>query len=164
VLQHIVRRTVTLVAASVPDLYVYRWSALNIDAALLHRFAKRHNWDEGRELLVRCIRHPDCSLATALLVYWLGKPHYYRQYKRRAQVPAHERADFDLLAAIERRVADGTYKHHEITFDPRRFERTDLTAQSYLDLAKQRELPAHMLIAVTKRGAVPFELAGRSRG
>jgi hypothetical protein len=68
-----------------------------------------------------------------------------------------------LLAAIERRVADGAYERHGIAFDPRRFERTDLTALSYPEIAKVRELPPHMLVAVTKRGVVSLAPAGRAR-
>ena len=147
-------------AATVRDLYEYRWSALNIDAKLLHRFATNHNWDEGPDLLVRCIRHPLCSLATALLIYWLGKPHYFRQYPKRSAVPDFERPGYDLLTAIERRVEAGEYEHAGLTFDPRRHAKTDWTtgAFAYPELVMKRALPAHMLIAVTKNGAVPFEI------
>lgn len=149
-------------AAGIKDLYERRWSALNITPQLLHRFAQQHNWDEGRDLLVRCIRHPQCSLATALLIYWLGKPHYYRQYTRRAEVADHERADFDLLSAIERRVKSGAFELNDITFDPRRFKGTDWTTSelTYPKLEKKRDIPGYMQIAVTRKGAMPLAPAG----
>jgi len=148
------------VAATIPMLYTHPWSMLRIDAKLLHRFADRYNWDDGLDLLVRCIRHPACSLATALLVYWKSSPHYYRQYRNRRAVPDFERAQFDLLSAIERRVVAGKYPLAGITFDPRRNAGFDWTRgdKSSAKLEKQRPIPSSMLVAVGLRGTTRFSL------
>lgn len=140
-------------SATIADLRTYRWSALRIDGPLLHRFATRHNWDDGVDLLRQCIRHPACSLATALLVYWRGQPRYFCQYTRRSAVPEHERPQYDLLKAIEGRVARGTYRVLAgTTFDPRR---GGLAARD-AEVDAVRALPACMLVAATSRGIVPF--------
>jgi hypothetical protein len=154
-------RYTVFVAATLRDLQNMRWSALVIDAPLLHRFAQRHNWDEGYALLERCVRHPECSLATALLLYWLGRPNYFRQYSKRVQVPTFERKNFDFLALIERRTAAGEYEHVGIAFDPRKYKGTDLTGGvfGYDDLPKKRSLPADVCVALTKTRVVPFELS-----
>jgi hypothetical protein len=150
-------------AARVTDLYQYKWSALRIDSALLHRFAAAYHWDDGYDLLKRCIAHEKCALGTALLIYWMGKPHYFRQWADADDVPDFQRPLFDLLTSIERRVKAGKYKRAGISFDPRRHAKTDWTAITYDELPKNRELPAHMLIAVTKTKSEPFEPAAKPK-
>ncbi len=140
-------------SATIADLDMYRWSALRIDGPLLHRFATRYNWDEGVDLLRRCIRYPACSLATALLVYWRGQPYSFCQYAKRSAVPEHERPQYDLLKAIKGRVARKTYPLLPgTTFDPRR---GGLAARDP-EIDTVRPPPPCMFVAVTSRGIVPF--------
>jgi hypothetical protein len=142
------------------DLMTFRWSALaKIDAKLLHRFATKYNWDDGIDLMVRCIRHPECSLATALLVYWRGAPHYYRQYKTRSEVDKYELPAFDLLSAIERRVKSGAYRLHGITFNPRKYAKND-----YPEIKKKRDIPAYMLVTITSKGISPPKPTKKTAG
>ena len=141
------------VAATVADMNLYRWSALLIDGPALYRYAARCNWDEGTSRLVQIIRHPACSLATALLIYWRGRPFYFARYVKRSNVPEHERPQYDLLKAIERQVARKTYQVMPgTTFDPRRDGRADLSTEG---VAVNRP-PACMFVAVTARKIVPF--------
>lgn len=123
-----------------------------MDARRLHGFADRWNWDDGTFAVDAVVRHPRCSLGTALLVYWLAKPFWHTQWKTARSSDDPE--IFEMLAYIEARIAKGGYAHAGIAFDPRR-ER--LTSVTYDDEPKRRKLPAHVFAATTKTGVVSFE-------
>jgi hypothetical protein len=84
--------------------------------ARAHRTAKNFNWDYGCDKLLEIIRHR-CDLGTALMIYWKGRPDFYRQYRRRCDIRG-AKGTFDMLVEIERRVADGFYTHRNIPFNP----------------------------------------------
>jgi len=113
------------------------------------------NGDELRlglccEKLREIIRSPDCDLGTALCIYWSGRPDFFRQFKSRDDV-GPPRDDFDLLVEIEQRVADGFYRHRQISYDPFDDRGTDQT-NVYPKLRRkyQCELPEVMYQPVGK--------------
>ena len=84
--------------------------------ARAHRTAKNFNWDYGCAKLREIIRRR-CDLGTALLIYWSGRPDFYRRFKRRSDLSVG-RDVFDMLVEIERNVANDFYTHRNIPFNP----------------------------------------------
>lgn len=121
----------------------------------LHRFASRYNWDDGYVHLFEAIRSRSCSLGTAAMIYWRGRPHFFRQYEKRGDVPSYCIDNYDLLMEIERKVKKSAFKHHGIAYDPRR-DGDDLTRTVYPGVGKKRDLPDGMYTATTADGAVCF--------
>jgi len=82
------------------------------------------------------------------MIYWMGSPHWYTQYAKAADVPAHEKDTFGLLSAIEKRYAKGGYERSEIRFDPRaddsRGEPMDWTVNHYDEIEVRRAIPEGM--------------------
>jgi hypothetical protein len=114
----------------------------------MHAVVTRYNWDWGVAPLAWIAKHDLCDRGTALMIYWQGSPHWYAQYTRAADVPAHEKKTFALLRSIEKRtIADG-YERNEFRFDPRaddtRGEPTDWTADHHDDLEVRRPIPEVM--------------------
>jgi hypothetical protein len=70
--------------------------------------AHRHNWDEGTGPLKKILANPDCGLGTALLIYWRGRPEYYRQWAV-ADVPRSDRA-FEIVQLAEKGILSGKYQ------------------------------------------------------
>jgi hypothetical protein len=69
--------------------------------------------------LFEVIRSPSCALATAVMLYRLGRPHCFLQYKSRRDVPSYCIDNYDLLVEIEARIAAGSYADHPIRSDAR---------------------------------------------
>ncbi|MCA9492939.1 MAG: DUF4274 domain-containing protein [Myxococcales bacterium] len=90
-----------------------------MDVFELHELAVTMEGRDAEERLLRIVRAPDCDLGTALMIYWTSSPHYYLRYADREEVTDYERLGWDLLATVEQRVADGSYTHRQIRFDPR---------------------------------------------
>jgi hypothetical protein len=121
----------------------------------LHRFAARYNWDDGYVHLFEAIRSRHCSLGTAAMIYWRGRPHFFRQYEKRDEVPSYCIDNYDLLMEIERKVKRNAFRHHGIAYDPRK-DGEDLTRTVYPGVGKKRDLPDTMYAATTVEGAVRF--------
>jgi hypothetical protein len=139
-------------------------ATLEKEARKLHRIVTRYNWDGGVGTMRDVIEHEACALGTALLAYWLARPHYYRQYVSRREVPAYERPKWDLLRRIEENVAAGQYRHLGVAFDPKTWEKGyDWTKDVYGDLPRRIELPAHVWIRTTATGIEPIEPARARR-
>jgi hypothetical protein len=68
--------------------------------------AYHYNWDDGMNTLNKIIANKDCDKATALLIYWLGVPNYYNQYKEVKDIPAHEFPTYQLLKKIEQLIME----------------------------------------------------------
>lgn len=122
-----------------------------MDARRLHAFANRYNWDDGVYALDAVVRHPKCALGTALLVYWLAKPHWFAQW--RSANASDDPETFRLLAYVEARIARGDYAHAGVAFDPRK-ER--LVEDTYDEEPKTRALPPHVFAATTRTGVATF--------
>lgn len=84
--------------------------------ARAHRTARNFNWDYGCDKLREIIRRR-CDLGTALLIYWRGRPDFYRRFRRRSDLSVG-RNEFDMLVEIEHNVAEGFYTHRNIPFNP----------------------------------------------
>jgi len=114
----------------------------------MHQVAARYNWDQGTAPLKWIATHKDCDRGTALTIYWMGRPHWYAQYAKAADVPSYERDTFGLLRSIEKRYSKGGYERSEVRFDPRaddsRGEPVDWTAETYDDVEVCHPVPEAM--------------------
>lgn len=89
-----------------------------LDLYELHDLARTIGARDADHRMMAIVTAPACDLGTALMVYWTNTPHYYLRYAARDDVPAYEQVGWDLLAAIEARVASGGYATASIPFDP----------------------------------------------
>lgn len=121
----------------------------------LHRFVARYNWDDGYIYLFQAIRSRRCSLGTAVMIYWRGRPHFFRQYERRSEVPSYCIDNYDLLMEVEKKFNKNGFKHHGIAYDPRE-DGQDLTRTEYPAFGKKRELPEALYVVTTEEGAFRF--------
>jgi hypothetical protein len=114
--------------------------------AELHLYASYLNWDFGTEPLLKVASHRNCEAATALLIYWRGRPEWYLQYPTASAVPEHEREVFELLSFIEGRYVSGAYRVGSLEYDPV----AEGEVGMYPDEAARlgRSVPAVMLNAV----------------
>ena len=130
--------------------------ALHAQAMRMHRAVLR-DWRYAHERAGAIINDDVCSLGTAILVYWLCKPHWYRQYRRRAEVAAYEHETWDALREIKGRVARDDFPHASIAFDPRKGPgNIDWTRDEYCSRPRVTEIPVHMRILTTAMGVEPL--------
>ena len=81
-------------------------------------FIKKYNWDDGIAVLHLMIRDPNLDKASALYIYWLGKPEFFTQFSSRDEVLNHARENYDLIKEIEQKYASGFYTVSELSFNP----------------------------------------------
>ena len=116
-----------------------------MDAIALHAFVEDYNWDEGTQKLLKAVRNPECSLATALTIYWRTSPHFYLQYATDADLPAYSKEVIPLMREIERCALEGAYRHHQDIA----WVAGDVMRDPDPKLEKKRAIPAHM-VALTQ--------------
>lgn len=99
----------------------------------LHYTARSWNWDHGVKELKKIISRGDCSLATALLIYWNAEPvDLFSDYENAEEASEESKEDgmtFRLLAEIEKRVRKGGFNNLNIGYDPKNDEGLDLTSE-----------------------------------
>jgi hypothetical protein len=135
------------------DREIEQFCQNNSDSEELHAFASNWNWDFGRWPLEAILENPACEAATALLIYWLGRPEFFRQYANRQEVEADDTGDveaFDFLSDIEARYIAGEFRVGSIPFDPVNPFGHPSFVGMYDDMRERfvRELPAVMYAAV----------------
>jgi hypothetical protein len=88
-----------------------------MDLFQLHAYVQSYNWDDGEKRLFEVIRHPECSLATALLVYWQSQLHDFSGYRKPKDAPRDEQKLVELLREIEAAVEARRFAPGLIAFD-----------------------------------------------
>ncbi len=87
-------------------------------AGQLHRFVRTWTGPAADRVFLDVVRSPKCDLGTALYAYWTSSPHHFLQFTSREQVAAWEQDTWDLLVAVEERLANGGFATSAIPFDP----------------------------------------------
>ena len=136
----------------------------HLDAKQLHQLADQWNWDDGYEELHAIIAQRQCSLATALMLYWRGQPHYYRKFSHRDQIPFFNLGPYDLLKEIEERLRAGGFQHHGIAYDPRQDQGIDFTRCKYKVASLTSPLPDYVFVMTTQDAVIPFERTRDTEG
>jgi hypothetical protein len=91
----------------------------DFSAIELHILARLWNWDCGWEGLKAIVESPVCDPATALLIFWAGRPAYYLDDWMMAADPEEMDVEHrDLLLDIQERYARGDFGVSRIAFDP----------------------------------------------
>ncbi len=85
----------------------------------LHILARFWNWDAGWEGLRAIVESPVCDPATALFIFWAGKPAKYLDDWMMAADPEEMDVEHrDLLLDIQERYTRGDFGASGIAFDP----------------------------------------------
>jgi Leucine-rich repeat (LRR) protein len=98
-----------------------------MDLYQLHAFVASYNWDAGPKALRDVVRHPRCTLETALHVYWLSEPAEYAAFASAKAAPKTERSWALLLKEIETGVAKKKFARGPFGFDVRNVDGVDLS-------------------------------------
>lgn len=96
----------------------------------LHYAARSWNWDNGEKELLKIIQRPDCSLATALMIYWNGEPQeifFDCANTEDAEEEFGSAETYHLLETIEKKILGNQYQYYNIGFDPQDSNGIDLT-------------------------------------
>jgi predicted DNA-binding WGR domain protein len=88
------------------------------DPVELHFFSCNWNGDRGPSALKHLISNAGCDAGTALRLYWLNDPYYYREYTSIGDSSGEEREWLQLLRGIERRFRRNDFATSKIPFDP----------------------------------------------
>lgn len=102
----------------------------------LFRKARKYNWDKGYSSLKKMIKNEHCDQGTALFIYWMSRPEWFRQYLEYSDVPNHERDNYLFLKFVEQQFAKITKE--EIIYDPFEAEEVGLYHD---DITYKTELP-----------------------
>jgi hypothetical protein len=98
-----------------------------MDGFQLHAFVQQYNWDDGPKRLFDVIRHPACSLTTALLVYWQTQPGEFAEHATAARAPRDVKKWVELLREIESGIASRKWAPNGIEFDAHDVDGVDLS-------------------------------------
>jgi Leucine-rich repeat (LRR) protein len=98
-----------------------------MDLYQLHAFVGQYNWDDGAKALLQVVRHPACTLETALHVYWLSEPAEYAAFAKAKDAPKTERPWVELLKEIETGVTKKKFARGPFGFDVRNVDGVDLS-------------------------------------
>ncbi len=78
----------------------------SIRTKALHHKAQRYNWDDGLQNLEEILENRACDHGTALLIYWMGGPGYFRRYRTIADAQVFERPLVRFLRKLEKAAPD----------------------------------------------------------
>ena len=112
----------------------------------LHNKAKHYNWDNGVDNLYKIIQNKNCDKATALMIFWMGRPEWDLQFENRDKVDSYRLDEFDLLNEILERYIAGKYDScQNLSFNPKNDDGFDWTNQ-YPELKEKfkRKIPEIM--------------------
>lgn len=86
----------------------------------LHYLAQNWPWETKEEIeIVKWICQSDfCSLATAIMIFWLARPQDYTRYKLGSKIP-YDDGVFEIIQLILDNIQKGKYSHYGINYDPR---------------------------------------------
>ena len=87
-------------------------------SAELHAIAQQMNWGDGFDRLSAVLEHPLCDRGTGLMIYWLGEPTYFADFKSDDEVPAVNQAFKRFLDRVATQLTTGHFKTNTIRFDP----------------------------------------------
>jgi hypothetical protein len=113
------------------------------NAEHLHEQAKHYNWDNGMEGLYQIILDDNCDKATALMIFWMGRPEWDLQFENREDVDSFRLDEYDFLEYLQEEYLTGKFDDkQQLSFNPKDDDGYDWTNQ-YPDLAKKfkRKIP-----------------------
>jgi len=120
-----------------------------------HQLVQGWNWDSNSEVLTWIANDPSTDKATALKMYWMAAPGYYKQYASIEDVPKYAVGDYNFVINIETKYVSGFYKNHNFAFDPDNDEQGEGWTAAYPNLETKSEIPAVMYEKLTGEEVAP---------
>lgn len=115
-----------------------------IDRVKLHHKALEHNWDEGTAKLSKILNNSLCDKATALAIYWMGRPGYYLKYSKISEVPEYDKKLYRFIKKIEKAYLNNEFNENIISFDPGYSGGVNWLAEAIPDENEKNKIPDAM--------------------
>lgn len=112
---------------------------------ILHQMAME--WNETSAFLNWLIDNPKTEKATALMIYWMSGPRFFKQFRDRetAKEVIGSTTGFDFTENLENKYLSGFYKNNKFSFDPNTADYSGVIwAEQYLDKNIVSAIPAAM--------------------
>ncbi|MFD2907401.1 DUF4274 domain-containing protein [Flavobacterium ardleyense] len=107
----------------------------------LFRRVCKYNWDNGFPSLKKMLLSEHCDRGTALFIYWMSRPEWYRQYNELSEIPDFEKRGYLFIKFIEEHYEK--IIKEEIIFDPYEAKEVGLYEN---EITYKSELPKIMYI------------------
>ena len=126
-------------------------------AEQLHYLPGILNWDDYRTgpALKEILAHPLCDAGTALAIYWLNEPDFWKKAEAEDRIPTWGQESYALHKDIETRYVAGRFGEAKFKFDPR--SRGYLPADPNRESPAQRAIPLQMKQPTAGVEVPPFE-------
>jgi hypothetical protein len=99
------------------------WDLLRrIDSPLQLRYLPEIlNWDSGwtHDIVGWILEHPLCDAGTALSIYWLNDPRFFKKHERAGTMPKWAAKGYELHKKCEALYLGGLYSGKSIRYNPR---------------------------------------------
>jgi len=99
------------------------WALLGqVDSAVqLHYLPLILNWDSGwtEKIVEWILKHPLCDAGTALSIYWLMEPQFWKKQELTGNIQTWARNGYSLHQKCEELYKSGKYSEGVIFFNPR---------------------------------------------
>lgn len=135
-----------------------------IESISLHKKASKLNWDGGLDKLKKILKSPNCDVATATMIYWLGNPNYFLKYKKINDANDSERKLFRFLTKLEKRILANEFKTNIIDFNPSIFMGVNWLENSYCLETSIREIPDSLKDEIKGKEIETFDLNKEYKG
>lgn len=108
----------------------------------LHYLVQVLNWDDyrTRPALEWILDNPNCDAGTALQMYWLMDPEFWKKAELSGDVPAWGKEDYQLHRKIEGMYLEKRFCSGQVAFDPRRY----LSSSPDKESDGERVIPAEL--------------------
>ena len=123
----------------------------------LHNKAITHNWDDGLDRLKKILKDPNCDIATATAIFWLGQPNFFLQYQNASEVPGHAKEQFNFLKNLEHRLLDNDFSKNIIPFNPKTYANYNWTVDSFNPATAKRELDEKLKLEIIGQTSTQFD-------
>lgn len=130
----------------------------------LHKKAFSHNWDEGLNKLKKILKNPNCDIATATLIYWMGNPNYYLKYLKVNDAPEYERDHLRFLNKLEKQILNQEFNTKIIDFNPSNFKCLNWVQNSYNPSMSVREIPELLKSVLRGNPISAFDISKKYKG
>ena len=114
-----------------------------------HQMVMDWNWDSGLYFFQWLLNNPATDRATALMLYWMGGPRWFKQVANRTE--AHATKDpyislkfFDFSEELEAKYAAGYFTNSHFAYDPAHDHDGYDWTKEYADKVAVRAIPAIM--------------------
>ncbi|WP_046246846.1 DUF4274 domain-containing protein [Hymenobacter terrenus] len=127
------------------DALVLEYAA-SASPRIWHQMVMDWNWDSGLYFFEWLLNNPSTDRATALMMYWMGGPRWFKQVADRAAAQASRSVfislkSFDFSEALEQRYCAGYFTNSQFSFDPAHDSNGYDWTREYADKPAVREIP-----------------------